>query len=339
MKNFKLTISYDGSRYSGWERQPGRDTIQGKLETVLSRMVNAEVNVIGAGRTDAGVHARAMVANCYLETELQPDEIRDYMNRYLPDDICVDEVKLAADRFHARYRAVGKLYTYTCYVGATKPVFNRKYVTTLDYVPDVAAMQRAAEILTGEHDFKSFCSNPQMKKSTVRTVDSIEIVRKKDYIYFNFHGTGFLQNMVRILVGTLLEVGQGKRTIESVQDTLDARDRTTAGYTAPPQGLSFLMAKNRRMRAVLAEQLLFFISREEELLIRMRDSCPPEGTGFPGAGGRIRFSPHGGNLLETFLRRNTGKLFLYRKMPVKFGSALFVHMVHGSFHIAAFQAG
>ena len=203
-------------------------------------MVNAEVNVIGAGRTDAGVHARAMVANCYLETELQPDEIRDYMNRYLPDDICVDEVKLAADRFHARYRAVGKLYTYTCYVGVTKPVFNRKYVTTLDYVPDVAAMPRAAVILTGEHDFKSFCSNPQMKKSTVRTVDSIEIVRKKDYIYFNFHGTGFLQNMVRILVGTLLEVGQGKRTIESVQDTLDARDRTTAGYTAPPQGLSLM---------------------------------------------------------------------------------------------------
>ena len=222
MKNFKLTISYDGSRYSGWERQPGRDTIQGKLETVLSRMADAEVNVIGAGRTDAGVHARAMVANCYL------------------DDICVDEVKLAADRFHARYRAVGKLYTYTCYVGATKPVFNRKYVTTLDYVPDVAAMQRAAEILTGEHDFKSFCSNPQMKKSTVRIVDAIEIVRKKDYIYFNFHGTGFLQNMVRILVGTLLEVGQGKRTIESVQDTLDARDRTTAGYTAPPQGLSLM---------------------------------------------------------------------------------------------------
>ena len=188
MKNLKLTISYDGSRYYGWERQPGRDTIQGKLEAVLSRMVNTEVNVIGAGRTDAGVHARAMVANCYLETEMQPDEIRGYMNRYLPDDICVDEVKFAADRFHARYRAVGKLYTYTCYVGDTKPVFNRKYVTTLDYVPDVAGMQRAAEVLTGEHDFKSFCSNPQMKKSTVRIVDSIEIVRKKDYIYFNFHG-------------------------------------------------------------------------------------------------------------------------------------------------------
>ena len=240
MKNFKLTISYDGSRYSGWERQPGRDTIQGKLETVLSRMVNAEVNVIGAGRTDAGVHARAMVANCYLETELQPDEIRDYMNRYLPDDICVDEVKLAADRFHARYRAVGKLYTYTCYVGDTKPVFNRKYVTVLDYQPDLAAMQRAAEYLTGEHDYKSFCSNPQMKKSTVRIVDSIEIVRRKDLLYFNYHGSGFLQNMVRILTGTLLEVGQGKRTPESVKAALEAKDRTQAGYTAPPQGLCLM---------------------------------------------------------------------------------------------------
>ena len=240
MKNLKLTIAYDGSRYYGWERQPGRDTIQGKLESVLSRMVDSDVNVIGAGRTDAGVHARAMVANCYLETEMQPDEIRDYMNHYLPDDICVQEVKFAADRFHARYRAVGKLYTYTCYAGQTKPVFNRKYVTTLDSVPDVAAMQQAAELLVGEHDFKSFCSNPQMKKSTVRIVDAIEIVRKKDYIYFNFHGTGFLQNMVRILVGTLLEVGFGKRTVQSVQEALDALDRTKAGYTAPPQGLCLM---------------------------------------------------------------------------------------------------
>ena len=235
-----LDISYIGTAYAGWQVQPNAPTVQAAMCDAVERLLGVRCPVTGCSRTDAGVHARAMVANCYLETELQPDEIRDYMNRYLPDDICVDEVKLAADRFHARYRAVGKLYTYTCYVGATKPVFNRKYVTTLDYVPDVAAMQRAAVILTGEHDFKSFCSNPQMKKSTVRIVDSIEIVRKKDYIYFNFHGTGFLQNMVRILVGTLLEVGQGKRTIESVQDTLDARDRTTAGYTAPPQGLSLM---------------------------------------------------------------------------------------------------
>ena len=240
MTRVALTLAFDGTRYCGWQAQKNGLSVQTAVCEAAAKVYGALVPVTGCSRTDAGVHARAMVANCYLETELQPDEIRDYMNRYLPDDICVDEVKLAADRFHARYRAVGKLYTYTCYVGVTKPVFNRKYVTTLDYVPDVAAMQRAAVILTGEHDFKSFCSNPQMKKSTVRTVDSIEIVRKKDYIYFNFHGTGFLQNMVRILVGTLLEVGQGKRTIESVQDTLDARDRTTAGYTAPPQGLSLM---------------------------------------------------------------------------------------------------
>lgn len=120
MKNFKFIISYDGSRYFGWERQPGRDTIQGKLEAVLTRMCGTDVQVIGAGRTDAGVHARAMAANAYMDTEKTPEEIRDYMNRYLPDDICVQEAKLAADRFHARYRAVGKLYTYTCYVGDTK---------------------------------------------------------------------------------------------------------------------------------------------------------------------------------------------------------------------------
>ena len=156
------------------------------------------------------------------------------------DDIGVAEVKEAADRFHARYRAVGKLYTYTCYVGETKPVFNRKYVTVLDGKPDVEAMRRAAEYLVGEHDFRSFCANPQMKKSTVRIVDSIEIQQKKDLLYLNFHGTGFLQNMVRILTGTLLEVGFGKRSVESVKDVLEAKDRKLAGYTAPPQGLCLM---------------------------------------------------------------------------------------------------
>ena len=191
-QNYKLTIAYDGSRYYGWEHQPDKPTIQGKLEDVLTRMTGASVDVIGAGRTDAGVHAKAMTANAVLDTELSPEDIRDYMNRYLPDDICVREVRAASERFHARYKAVGKTYCYTCYVGALKPVFDRKYVLTLDGVPDVAAMQRAAALLVGEHDFKSFCGNPKMKKSTVRLVDSIEIVQKRDYLYLNFHGTGFL---------------------------------------------------------------------------------------------------------------------------------------------------
>ena len=236
-KNYKMTICYDGSRYYGWEHQPDRDTIQGKLENVLSRMCGEDIDVIGAGRTDAGVHAKAMVANAVLNTELSPEEIRDYMNRYLPDDIAVKEVREASERFHARYKAVGKLYCYTCFDGPVKPVFQRKYVTMLDYSPDVEKMRRAAAYLEGKHDYKSFCGNPRMKKSTVRVVDKIEIVRKGGFIYFNFHGTGFLQNMVRILTGTLLEVGRGKIPPERMPEILEARDRQTAGPTAPPGGL------------------------------------------------------------------------------------------------------
>ena len=237
MLNYKLTIRYDGSRYYGWERQPGRETIQGKLEAVLSEMVGEPVEVIGAGRTDAGVHAAAMTANVHLNTKLTPDEIRDYLNHYLPEDIAVDEVRTAADGFHARYKAVGKLYTYTCYVGRLKPVFDRKFLTILEQEPDVGRMQAAAAHLVGEHDFRSFCTNPKMKKSTVRTVDSIEIVRKKDRVIFRVHGNGFLQNMVRVIVGTLLEVGLGKRAPEDIPGILEACDRTKAGYTAPAKGL------------------------------------------------------------------------------------------------------
>lgn len=236
-KNYKMTISYDGTRYYGWEHQPDRDTIQGKLESVLEIMCGEFIDVIGAGRTDAGVHARAMVANAVMDTEKTPEEIRDYMNRYLPEDIAVEEVREASDRFHARYKAVGKTYCYTCYDGPVKPVFNRKYVTKLTHAADVEKMKQAAAYLEGEHDFKSFCGNSKMKKSTVRIVDSIEIKRSRGYIYFTFHGTGFLQNMVRILVGTLLEVGYGEIPPERVKKILEAKDRKQAGPTAPPEGL------------------------------------------------------------------------------------------------------
>lgn len=168
MKNYKMIITYDGTRYYGWEHQPTTDmTIQGKLESVLSAMIGTEVEVIGAGRTDAGVHAKGMVANAHMETKMKEDEICDYMNRYLPEDICVQEVRVASDRFHSRYNAQGKTYCYTCYVGDKKPVFNRKYVNIIEGKLDVDAMKRAADILTGEHDFASFCGNPKMKKSTV----------------------------------------------------------------------------------------------------------------------------------------------------------------------------
>lgn len=239
-KNYKLTIAYDGTRFFGWEHQPDKETIQGKLEAVLERLQGCPVDIIGAGRTDAGVHARAMVASVRLDVRRSPEEIRDYMNRYLPDAIAVREVKEASDRFHARYNALGKTYRYTCFIGPVKPVFDRKYVTLLDFSPDVEKMRRAAEILQGEHDFRAFCGNPRMKKSTVRLVDTIQIEERKDRILFTFHGTGFLQNMVRILVGTLLEVGRGRWEPEYVQEILDSKDRKQAGPTAPPEGLCLM---------------------------------------------------------------------------------------------------
>ncbi|MCC8141117.1 MAG: tRNA pseudouridine(38-40) synthase TruA [Lachnospiraceae bacterium] len=239
--NYKMTLSYDGTRYLGWERQPGKDnTIQGKLEQVLSRMTDREVEVIGAGRTDAGVHARGMVANARLETERTEEEIRDYMNLYLPEDIAVLEVRRASDRFHSRYNAIGKTYRYTCWVDPVKPVFDRKYVYVTQEVPDEARMREAAEYLIGEHDFASFCGNPHMKKSTVRRVDLIEIAREGPYLTFTYHGTGFLQYMVRILTGTLLEVGYGERSPESMEELLAARERAKAGFTAPAKGLCLL---------------------------------------------------------------------------------------------------
>ncbi len=239
-KNYKMTISYDGTRYYGWEHQPDRDTIQGKLESVLEIMCGTFIDVIGAGRTDAGVHAKEMTANAIFETDKTEDEIRDYMNRYLPDDIAILEVREASPRFHARYKAAGKTYCYTCYDGPVKPVFNRKYVTKLIETVDVDRMKQAAVYLEGEHDYKSFCGNPKMKKSTIRIVDKIEVRRSKGYIYFTFHGTGFLQNMVRILVGTLLEVGKGKIPPEQVKEILEAKDRQQAGPTAPAEGLCLI---------------------------------------------------------------------------------------------------
>lgn len=239
-QNYKLTLAYDGTRFYGWERQPGRDTIQGKLESVLTELTGKAADVIGAGRTDAGVHARAMTASVVLDTDKTPEEIRDYLNRYLPDAIAVREVRPCSPRFHARYNALGKTYRYTCFDGPVKPVFDRRYVTMLDYEPDVERMRQAAAYLQGEHDFASFCGNPYMKKSTVRTVDTILIERRRDRVIFTFHGTGFLQNMVRILVGTLLEVGRGYWEPEHAAEILEAKDRKLAGPTAPPEGLCLM---------------------------------------------------------------------------------------------------
>ncbi len=239
--NYKMIIAYDGSRYYGWEHQPNTElTIQGKLENVLSVMTGKEIEVIGAGRTDAGVHAKGMVANAHMDTDMSEQEICDYMNRYLPEDICVREVRVASDRFHSRYNAMGKTYCYTCYIGDLKPVFNRKYVYIPDKKPDVELMKKAAAYLVGEHDFKSFCGNPKMKKSTVREIYDIDISVSGSYLNLTYHGSGFLQYMIRILSGTLLEVGIGKRSPESMKELIELKDRSKAGFTAPAKGLCLI---------------------------------------------------------------------------------------------------
>ena len=239
--NYKMIIQYDGSRFYGWQRQPDQDTVQGRIENVLSRMCGVDqIETIGAGRTDGGVHAKGMVANVVMDTSLSVQEIRDYLNQYLPDDIAVLEVRIASERFHARYNAIGKTYRYTCFDGDVKDVFGRKYQWTLSEKPDIERMKAAAEVLLGEHDFRNFCVNPRMKKSTVRKIDRLDIERDGDKIVFTIHGNGFLQNMVRIIVGSLVEVGCGRMQKEDLLDALHTTERRKAGPTAPPQGLCMM---------------------------------------------------------------------------------------------------
>lgn len=258
MKNYKLLIEYDGTRYSGWEEKEGRDTIQGKLQAVLEKFCGQPVKVIGAGRTDAGVHAKGMTANVHMDFPTAVDEnagrndagknrsksdsirIRDYLNRYLPEDICVREVQEVPEQFHARYNAVGKTYCYTCYHDEVKTVFDRKYVYTIGFQPDLEAMRKAAGYLLGEQDFAAFCGNSHMKKSTVRIVDKIDIRQSGAYITFTYHGNGFLQHQIRIMTGTLLEVGKGSYPPEYVKELIAGRKREPAGPTLPPKGLCLM---------------------------------------------------------------------------------------------------
>ena len=242
MRNFKMLIRYDGSRYKGWQRLKDNDlTVQGKLQEVLNKFAGTYVEIIGSGRTDAGVHAKGQIANFHLDTTASPEELITYFNRYLPDDIAVIELKECAPGFHARFNAISKTYRYTIRTSNIPNVFKRKYeYTYTDYPLDVEKMKKAAAYLTGTHDFMSFCGNSHMKKSTERTIFSININEKESVINIDYTGNGFLQNMVRIMTGTLIEVGAGKRDPESIPSLLEGKKRSLAGFMAPPQGLCLM---------------------------------------------------------------------------------------------------
>lgn len=237
-QNYKITLQYEGTRYDGWQKQGNTDnTIQGKLENVLSRMAGHEVEIHGSGRTDAGVHAAGQVANFHLDGDFTPEQVKEYLNRYLPEDIAVIKAERAPERFHSRLSAVKKIYTYQIETGAKRDVFTRRIQYGLGRPLDLDAMKQAASMLCGTHDYKSFCGNRKMKKSSVRTVETIHIRQDGSRVVLTFVGNGFLQNMVRIMTGTLIEVGLGKRSPQSMKEILAALDRQAAGAMAPAEGL------------------------------------------------------------------------------------------------------
>lgn len=237
MRNLRLDICYDGTRYRGWQRLAGReDTIQGKLETALSRILGEPIEISGSGRTDAGVHAKGQVANFHCESTMTAEEILLQLRKYLPEDIGIYSCKDVSPRFHARLNAKEKTYCYRIWNSESPCVFQRRFVTVMPEKLDISAMEQAAELLCGEHDFSAFCGNAKMKKSTVRYIRSISITRQGEEVHLSFTGNGFLHNMVRILVGTLIEVGRGQREIASIPELFGGK-RAEAGFLAPPQGL------------------------------------------------------------------------------------------------------
>lgn len=238
MNNYKLTLSYDGTRYRGWQRQGNTEnTIQAKVEGALSRILGQSVEVSGSGRTDAGAHARMQVVSFRAATELTVQEILSRLRISLPEDIAANDLTIAAPRFHARLSCIGKTYIYRVQNSEVPNVFERKFMYRVSEALDVAAMEDAAKVLLGEHDFTAFQSNKRMKKSAVRRIDAIDITRHGEEIRFTVSGDGFLYNMVRIIVGTLLEAGAHRMSAEDVRYALDSKVRENAGPTAPAQGL------------------------------------------------------------------------------------------------------
>ena len=237
MRNLRLDICYDGTRYRGWQRLPGADnTIQGKIETALSRILGESIEISGSGRTDAGVHAKHQVASFHCESRMPAPEILEQLRRYLPEDIGIYSCKDASERFQARLNARNKTYQYRIWNSEMPCVFDRRFVTVMPEELDVDAMIRAAGYLKGQHDFAAFCTNKKMKKSTIRQIHWLNVDRVGEEIRITVNGNGFLHNMVRILVGTLVEVGRGQRDADSIPELFEGK-RADAGLLMPPQGL------------------------------------------------------------------------------------------------------
>lgn len=244
MHAYKCTVSYEGTRYNGWQRQGNTpNTIQGKTEEILSKMLDETIEIFGSGRTDAGVHALGQVFHFHSQVDVLKEysaiDFLSTFNSFLPKDIRILTIEECDLRFHARLNAKEKTYRYQIDISTFGNLFLRNTSHHINKELDIKAMKKGANYLLGTHDFKSFCSNKRMKKSSVRTIYKIDITTDSvnELLLLTYTGNGFLYNMVRIMTGTLIEIGLGLRAPEDILSALEGCDRGLAGHTAPPHGL------------------------------------------------------------------------------------------------------
>lgn len=244
MKNYKCVVQYEGTRYQGWQRQDSTDnTLQGKIEAILTKMCGEKIQIQASGRTDAGVHALGQVINFHIDTGKASEEIMAYLNQYLPEDIAIISIEEVPERFHSRLNAKKKTYCYRVLNSGIPHIFDRRYVYQPEQIledDNIEQMRKAAALLLGTHDFKAFTSTKKSKKSTVRTIEQIQIEKAGDEIRFTYTGNGFLYHMVRIITGTLLEVGIGEKSVTDIPAMLKSGLREQAGALAPAKGLTLV---------------------------------------------------------------------------------------------------
>ncbi|MFC4765918.1 tRNA pseudouridine(38-40) synthase TruA [Effusibacillus consociatus] len=240
MRNIKLTVSYEGTDFHGFQVQPGLRTVQGELELALQKLTGEPVQVIGSGRTDAGVHAWGQIVNFHTASRIPTEKWAIALNVNLPQDLVVRAAEEVPESFHARFDAVGKIYRYQIDRGMFPDVFARRYAWHVPYLLDIEKMRKAAEYLVGELDFTSFCNAGTPLEDKVREIQQVTLVERGNLLSITVQGSGFLWNMVRIIAGTLTDVGKGRIDPERIPEMLQALDRTKAGVTAPAHGLTLI---------------------------------------------------------------------------------------------------
>lgn len=237
MNNIKLTLEYDGTNYYGWQKQKNMKTIQGELEEAIYTVTKEQCEVTGSSRTDAGVHAKGFVANFKTNTKVPPNKFREALNVKLPNDIVVIKSEQVEEDFHARYCAKGKIYEYYILNSDVPSALMRNTVYHYKYNLDIEAMKVAAKQFIGTHDFAAFKTQGSSVKGTIRTIFDVKVEKKENIIKISVSGDGFLYNMVRIIVGTLINVGRGKTNPNNITTIINKKDRQLAGDCVPPNGL------------------------------------------------------------------------------------------------------